>query len=144
MELSSEGIKVSIAQRDKWQWPMSRNPNFMPSDGFVGSLHSVEFPATPDTSFHVDVEFTEKFRLFSATGVAVAIAIGGKSTQLDMKDNGQVVLLQGCDCSIRKLHRFSKFDMWQSGCSPNESGRAPLEIPTPDGKAMTRNMKVRN
>lgn len=79
MEIA-EGIKVWLAKPDGSAYRTYTNPHSKRHPRYHGVFASRRIVAKPGQHFTLVVEIDPKFELYSATGLNIAISVGGPSS----------------------------------------------------------------
>lgn len=127
-----DDIFVSIAGIDGSKYPTYANPYEKRHPDFYGSLGSRQVVVAPGSPVEVIVEFTPNFKLYSATGVGIIIAIGDKTAYYVRDDNCQVSWLNASQMNIRQRHRFTPFVVGEDHKASKPTRHVPLQMPRPN------------
>lgn len=131
-----EGIKVWLVKPNGSVHRTYSNPHQKRHPAFFGFYASRRVVAQPGRHTTLVVEIDSKFDLHSATGLYIAICIGGPCSQLDADDElyEQSFWLDKRDMTVHKEHRFSVLIVWEEKGAIEPSREVPLEMPQPSRK----------
>ena len=135
MPKHADGIDVCIHQLNGAEYKEYNNPYFKRPDDFNGSVASRLIGGQAGHAFEVRIVFDRNFKPFNATGVEIAIAIGGVTDRLSWDDNSQTFFIKLNKADLPCEHRFTYFTAWESHDDPDSQQLLHMQVPEPDRKS---------